>query len=160
LAAVFVITSVSEGKRLSAGNRALTSDSVWQVFGLLAPRRHPRVLSIRSVSGKAVGASRWVAPGSRANRTLLPVAPTGVTIPPRTAALLRGGTGRQASLSSKLWFSKGLSGFPDDFPGLFVVSQHNELRVTKMVCVCPFQKVYAGYGLWSKPHAFLHLLRR
>jgi len=67
---------------------------------------------------------------------------------------------RQASLSSKLWFSKGLSGFPDDFPGLFVVSQHNELRVTKMVCVCPFQKVDAGYGLWSKPHAFLHLLRR
>jgi hypothetical protein len=62
----------------------------------------------------------------------------------------RGPEGR-ASLSSKLWFSKGLSGFPDDFPGLFVVSQHNELRVTKMVCVCPFQKVYAGYGLWSKP---------
>jgi hypothetical protein len=78
-------------------------------------------------------------------------------MPPRTAALLRGGTGRQASLSSKLWFSKGLSGFPDDFPGLFVVSKRNELRVTKMVCVCPFQKVYAGYGLWSKPHAFLHL---
>src|SRR5260370_37854364 len=72
-------------------------------------------------------------------------------MPPRTAALLRGGTGRQASLSSKLWFSNGLSGFPDDFPGLFVVSQHNEVRVTKMVCVCPFQKVYAGYGLWSKP---------
>src|SRR5258708_29433040 len=58
---------------------------------------------------------------------------------------------RQASLSSKLWFSKGLSGFPDDFPGLFVVSKRNELRVTKMVCVCPFQKVHAGYGLWSKP---------
>src|SRR5271163_334654 len=44
----------------------------------------------------------------------------------------RGPEGR-ASLSSKLWFLKGLSGFPDDFPGLFVVSKRNELRVTKMV---------------------------
>jgi hypothetical protein len=46
-----------------------------------------------------------------------------------------------------------MSGFPDDFPGLFVVSKRNKLRVTKMVCVCPFQKVYAGYGLWFNPHA-------
>ena len=44
-----------------------------------------------------------------------------------------------------------MSGFPDDSPGLFVVSKRNKLRVTKMVCVCPFQKVYAGYGLWFNP---------